>query len=220
MPIENLLRKFINREKDIRTESWYLAALCSISSSNRPDDAESLYNVISEHVNQLPDKSQKEKDQILVDVLVRLREATNKSYPLLGFPKSMNIVYFLTKAVPDNIKSLIPDNPEGLDTSQLMKKIYDAKFPDSFTPHKLFNPAFMGILVNHMYGPIFSDWSVLGPKETSFVIISSTMAQNAPSQYIGHCLGAIKNGAEEHEVENIRSVVRQIMGYYNLPVPA
>lgn len=62
-----------------------------MSSVNKPQDIQQWYNIILEKIEQLEHKTKQEKDNLNVQVVLRLREAILKSFIIVGFPKVSSI---------------------------------------------------------------------------------------------------------------------------------
>jgi hypothetical protein len=58
-----------------------------MSSVNRPEDIQQVYDRISNRVDSLGNLSRPEKNQVLASIVLKLREAILKSYIATGFPK-------------------------------------------------------------------------------------------------------------------------------------
>ncbi|KAI9280377.1 hypothetical protein BY458DRAFT_553263 [Sporodiniella umbellata] len=231
MALANILKKFIVREADISKESWYLAASCSIAYANHPKDIVCLYKVISDHITELKNKTQQEKNQLLAKTVLRIQDAGIKSFPLIGFPKSSSAIMQLGDILPDSIKALLPDKPIrgshdlGAVTSyrkigqEYFNKIYDDTTKSSMLSMRKAYPDLEQTCMQHAY-PVYAEFSILDQKDTSVVILSSNMIQNAISHYKVHKQGLYNNGATKQEVDKITSVITEIGNHYNLKVPA
>lgn len=58
-----------------------------MSSVNKPEDVQYIYHIISERLQQVESLSIQEKNKLLAQIVLRLREAILKSYVIIGFPK-------------------------------------------------------------------------------------------------------------------------------------
>ncbi|CAO3681485.1 unnamed protein product [Rhizopus stolonifer] len=230
MSLKNILSKALSNGKDISKDYWYLTAISAISSANHPKDVECLYNVIYEHINQLPDKSQTEKNQIMANIVLKLREGALKSHSIIGFPKTMNILKQLADITPDCIKSLLPTKPlrdeanwpgvlyyrsagEGL-FNQTYGPLSEKTYQVLYDSH----PDLAHVALYLHYGTVYGELSIVSAKETSLILVATTMIQNVLPQLKSHKIGAIHNGATEQEVKDVESLIVELAYYYNLPI--
>jgi pyruvate kinase len=58
-----------------------------MSSVNKPEDIQHVYDIISNRIEQLETLSKLEKNKLLSTIVLKLREAILKSYIIIGFPK-------------------------------------------------------------------------------------------------------------------------------------
>jgi hypothetical protein len=58
-----------------------------MSSVNKPEDVQQVYHIISDRVQQLENLSSQEKNKLVAQIVLKLREAILKSYIVIGFPK-------------------------------------------------------------------------------------------------------------------------------------
>ncbi|RCH81199.1 hypothetical protein CU098_004804 [Rhizopus stolonifer] len=245
MSLRNILSKALSNGKDISTDYWYLAAISAIASANHPKDVECLYNVIYEYINRLPDKSQTEKDQLMANIVLKLREGALKSHSIIGFPKvcmnsyrkfyinawqTMNVLKQLADITPDYIKSLLPTKPlrdeDNWSDVLYYRRAGEDLFNQTYGP--LSEKTYQGIYDSHPdlayvalyfhYGTIYGELSIVSAKETSLILVTTTMIQNVLPQLRSHRIGAIHNGATEQEIKDVESLVVELANYYNLPI--
>ncbi|KAI9280376.1 hypothetical protein BY458DRAFT_487371 [Sporodiniella umbellata] len=228
MALRNIFKKFLVKEADISKDSWYLAAYCSLAYANRSQDIGCLYKVVTEHIEGLKNESEEEKDKMLATTTLRIQEAGIKSVPIIGFPKNMNTLIHLGSILPKRIKALLPDGPIRFEGSEKNKeytkmgidfydKIYDNN-SDLFKTRMYSAYPDLEKTCRDVCYPVYTEFSVLSPKETSVVLMSSNMIQNTLTQYNIHHQGLLNNGATKKEVENIKSLVAKMGGYYDLKV--
>lgn len=67
--------------------------------------------------------------------------------------------------------------------------------------------------LQHVYGPLLSYTGILGPKETSLVVIASLIPQDVNPQLKGHLKGALNNGATKEEVMQVRELAMLIASW-------
>lgn len=58
-----------------------------MSSVNRPEDIQHVYAIIDHRVDSIPNLARVEKNKLLANIVLKLREAILKSYIATGFPK-------------------------------------------------------------------------------------------------------------------------------------
>lgn len=58
-----------------------------MSSVNQPGDVKLVYQIISDRIDLLENKTRVEKNHLLASIVLKLREAILKSYIIIGFPK-------------------------------------------------------------------------------------------------------------------------------------
>lgn len=100
-----------------------------MSSVNRPEEIQHVYAIIENRVNVIPNLSQLERNKLLANIVLKLREAILKSYIATGFPKvkyinkfmlsrkikfffkAINALQHLADVTPEAIKALLPTQP-------------------------------------------------------------------------------------------------------------
>ncbi|EIE83890.1 hypothetical protein RO3G_08595 [Rhizopus delemar RA 99-880] len=206
MSVKNILLRALEQGSDISKDTWYIASVSVMASVNHPEDVRDVYDVISNHINQMQGKSQSVKNDLMSKIVLRMREAALKSHVIIGFPKTINVLQHLADVTPDTIKSLLPKKPLSRHTEKVIKNMYST------------HPDLAQTALHHLYGPILSDISVLNPKETSLVVVAGLMAENIPLQLKGHRYGAIHNGATEQEIRKVESLVSELADHYKIPI--
>ena len=58
-----------------------------MSSVNHPEDIQHIYDIVSDNVNKIPNKTREEKNRLVSKIILRLREGVFKSHVIVGFPK-------------------------------------------------------------------------------------------------------------------------------------
>lgn len=70
----------------------------------------------------------------------------------------------------------------------------------------------LGVVAELMYGHVFSNFEVLGERDTSLLLVAGLIPQNVNPQLKGHLKGALNNGATVEEVMAVREIVLKICG--------
>ncbi|KAG1047454.1 hypothetical protein G6F43_010094 [Rhizopus delemar] len=230
MSVKNILLRALEQGSDISKDTWYIASVSVMASVNHPEDVRDVYDVISNHINQMQGKSQSVKNDLMSKIVLRMREAALKSHVIIGFPKTINVLQHLADVTPDIIKSLLPKKPLRKEETwsdvqfqrqrgkELFDKIYSRHTEKVIKNMYSTHPDLAQTALHHLYGPILSDVSVLNPKETSLVVVAGLMAENIPLQLKGHRYGAIHNGATEQEIRKVESLVSELADHYKIPI--
>ncbi|KAI8374263.1 uncharacterized protein BYT42DRAFT_397791 [Radiomyces spectabilis] len=207
---------------------WPLVTATVVSTLNRPNDIPQVYKFAEECIDETHTDAtwRLEKKQMLV---TRLQEALYKSYAIVGFPKVINSLSTLSQAVTGDVRlSLLRRNPRDVSSWEqvlqqrargraLFDKIYECHATRVYDNLSDAYPDLAEAAINHIYAPILSDVSILGEKETSFVLVAALIAENLPKQLRGQWYGAQHNGATLDELRQIQTMVHLICKEYNVP---
>ncbi|GAA5796996.1 hypothetical protein HPULCUR_002374 [Helicostylum pulchrum] len=220
----------IEYDQDMAHDLWYLVAAVVMSSVNQPGDVKLVYQIISDRIDLLENKTRVEKNHLLASIVLKLREAILKSYIIIGFPKTINTLQQLANVTPDHIKALLPNKPlrkeetwsdvqnERQRGRSLFGKIYnrhtDKVIRNMYSTH----PDLAQTALHQLYGPTLGETSVLDARETSLVTVAGLMIQNIPLQLVGHSHGAIHNGATKEDINRVQSIVSAMADYYKTPI--
>lgn len=199
--------------------SWYFVAAATLSVCNRPDEIPILYKYVLDHT---PDRANQEK------VTSQFREALLKGAALAGLPKTINSLTQLKNATPVELRRSEPLRSEAsIDGShsvgatffdQVYGKIAKRVIGQMSTAY----PDLAQYTINHVYGPLLSYTGVLGPKDTSLVVLACLIPQDVNPQLKGHLKGALNNGATVEEVMSARQLSLDICDWcgitWNNPV--
>ncbi|CEI85712.1 hypothetical protein RMCBS344292_00169 [Rhizopus microsporus] len=230
MSIKNILLQISEQGGDIIKDIWYLASAVVMSSVNRPEDIQHIYDIVSDNVNKIPNKTREEKNRLVSKIILRLREGVFKSHVIVGFPKTINALQTLSKVTPEEIKVLLPNKPlrkeetwsdvqnERQRGKALFDKIYDKHTDKVYNNMYNAYPDLAQTALHHLYGPTLAESSILNAKETSLVVVSSLMVQNVPLQLKGHLYGASHNGATQAEIDGVKDLVSKLADYYKVHV--
>ncbi|KAI7907800.1 uncharacterized protein BX663DRAFT_528501 [Cokeromyces recurvatus] len=196
-----ILENLEHDEQNILNDVWYIIAAVVISSVNKPNDIQIVYQVISDKIDKMNHLSKEEKNQLFAKIILRLREAILKSFVIIGFPKTINTLQQLANITPDNIKTLLPTKPIR-HTDKVLKNMYNT------------HPDLAQTALNQLYGPILSETSILNAKDTSLITVAGLMIQDIPLQLVGHSHGAIHNGASKDDLMRVEAIVSILADYY------
>lgn len=184
--------------------SWYYVAAATLSVCNRPDEIPVLYKYVLE-------QNHDEKRQAVITS--QIREALLKGAALAGLPKTINSLSKLKEATPQHLRQSEPLRTEV--TSDVGSRDIGASFFDQvygkISKRVIGNlrtsyPDLAQYTINHVYGPLLSYTGVLGPKETSLVVVACLIPQDVNPQLKGHLKGALNNGASVEEVMSVRQM--------------
>ncbi|KAG0167018.1 hypothetical protein DFQ28_006709 [Apophysomyces sp. BC1034] len=194
---------------------WYIIIAVVMSSLNHPEDIPCLYR----HIATLSDDN----------MLLRLREGLFKSFPIAGYPKVINALQELHKAVPDSVKANLNAGMRAENTWEdvvlqrerglaLFETIYERHSQRVLDSMSATHPDLAQTAINHLYGPVMSDTRILSAHDTSLILVAGLMAQNLPSQLKGHWNGARHNGVAEETLEEVKRLVEQMCEYYGIEI--
>ncbi|KAI9806626.1 MAG: hypothetical protein M1825_006083 [Sarcosagium campestre] len=205
------------------SQSWYLIASVTLSSLNRPDEIPPVLHHALAHA---PPGEQTPR----LAIARRIREALVKSVPIGGLPKAINALNTLRANTPPDLLDL-PSPGAQAPASCLPRRRAEL---EATTPAEVlmrgqlfFDAVYgkvservmaqmdecgtddLGAVARLLYGYVLSNVKLLGPLETSLVILAALVAQDVNPQLKGHLKGAMNNGAT---LEQVRAVVEVIVG--------
>ncbi|VVT44642.1 uncharacterized protein SAPINGB_P000484 [Magnusiomyces paraingens] len=187
--------------------NWYYLAAATFSICNVPEEVPVIFEYMLQKVD-----TDKEK----FEMVQRIREAILKSSALGGLPKAINSLMQLKTATPEPLRETrlqrTPAHQQGLEDrgatffDQVYGKINKRVMSQMSTAY----PDLGYYALNHVYAPLLSYTGILGPKETSLVVIASLIPQDVNPQLKGHLKGALNNGATKEEVMQVRELAMLI----------
>lgn len=216
---------------------WYYVTAVTLSTLNRPDEiSKVLHSALKEQENTLDTSSRgivnggaiasgDETHGRQLDVARRMRESLVKSAAVVGLPKTINALLELKKHTPEALL----DPP--MTASSTGRAIELASVDSSLLLHRgeaFFSRTYgkiaarvmgqmdrsgtedLGLLARLFYGYLLSNLRVLGPAESSWVLIAGLIPQDVNPQLKGHLRGALNNGATLEEVKAVRASVISI----------
>ncbi|KAL1837326.1 hypothetical protein VTJ49DRAFT_3985 [Mycothermus thermophilus] len=208
---------------NLPAHTWYFITAVTLSQLNRPDEIPKVY---LHALQPSPGESPPSQDDKL-RISRRMREALIKVAAVGGVPRTINALLELKKVTPEELL----DTPEpSTETSSSLTgrraDVYD--IPTSQVLQRgqtFFNDIYgkvarrvmsqmdncgtedLGLVARLMYGYVLSSTAVLGPAETSFVMIAGLVPQDVNPQLKGHLRGALNGGATLDQVRAVRRVV-------------
>lgn len=187
------------------SNSWYYIAAATLSVCNQPDDVP----LILEYMLKQPAIASDESKKLLV--ARQLRESLLKGAALGGLPKTINSLTQLKNATPKELRDeTLQRDPEVAKTSNVGAEFFDQVYGkiSKRVMGQMSNayPDLGYYAINHVYAPLLSYTGVLGPKDTSLVVIACLVPQDVNPQLKGHLKGAINNGATQEEVMSVREM--------------
>lgn len=192
------------------SSNWYYLAAATFSVCNAPEEVP----VILEYMLQ---KTSGQTQQF--EVAQKIREAILKSAALGGLPKAINSLMQLKAATPEALRETALQRSDavqsGLDDrgasffDQVYGKINKRVMGQMSTAY----PDLGHYALHHVYAPLLSYTGIIGPKETSLVVVASLIPQDVNPQLKGHLKGALNNGATKEEVMQVRELAMLIANW-------
>lgn len=185
---------------NLLSNNWYYLAAATFSVCNFPDEVPVIFEYMIS-------KTSGEKEQY--KVAQEIREAILKSAALGGLPKAINSLMKLKAATPENLRETTVQRSQS-DVGQRGATFFDQVYGK--INRRVMNqmstayPDLGDYALNHVYAPLLSYTGIIGPKETSLVVIASLVPQDVNPQLKGHLKGALNNGATKEEVMQVREL--------------
>ena len=187
-------------------QSWHYIAAATLSVCNQPNDIPLIF----EYMMSQPEISSSEEKQLLV--ARQIRESLLKGSALGGLPKTINSLTQLKNVTPVTLRDTDLQRDPQISApgatvgtaffDQVYGKISKRVMGQMSTAY----PDLAYYALDHVYGPLLSYTGILGPKETSFVVIACLVPQDVNPQLKGHLKGALNNGATVDEVMSVREM--------------
>lgn len=192
--------------------SWYLVSAVSLSVCNHPELIPQIYHealrLAAEHRRETP-----------LQVTQKLRESFIKAAAIAGLPKSINALTVLRIAIEDESLLQLPLRPKGNWEQRgrsYFDRIYGKVSERVQGKMERASPQLLQLAIASIYGDNLSYSEILGPKDTSFVVLAGLIPQDVDSQVKGHLKGAITNGATREEVMAVRDVALAVAQHFNI----
>ena len=151
----------------------------------------------------------------------RLREALIKTAPIAGLPKTINALLALKAATPPALL----DAPLGYSPTARAVDVHDTAAAAVMRRGEVFfgnvygkvaarvmgqmdrsGTEDLGLTARLLYGYVLSNTAILGPADTSLVLVAALVPQDVNPQLKGHLRGALNHGATAAEVRAAREV--------------
>lgn len=189
--------------------NWYYIAAATFSVCNQPDAIPLIFEYM------LASTPTASTAQHLL-IARQIRESLLKGAALGGLPKTINSLTQLKHATPIELRE--PDNTplraqpdlRAQDADSRGEMFFDQVYGKiSGRVKRQMSQAYPDLAhyaLAHVYAPLLSYTGVLGPKETSFVVVACLVPQDVNPQLKGHLKGALNNGATKEEVMSVRDM--------------
>jgi alkylhydroperoxidase/carboxymuconolactone decarboxylase family protein YurZ len=192
--------------RSLLSNSWYFIAAATFSVCNRPEEIPTLFEYV---LSETPSPNQKLK------VAREIREALFKGCAIAGLPKTINALTHLKNVTPTELRetSLQREFRQTIDVNKgaaFFDQVYGKISSRVFNQLSTAYPDLAHYTIGHVYAPLLSFSNVLGPKQTSLVVIACLIPQDVNPQLKGHLKGALNNGATREEVEDTRALSMEI----------
>ncbi|KAJ5560612.1 hypothetical protein N7513_003011 [Penicillium frequentans] len=182
---------------------WYLSVFPCLAALNQVDEIVALYPVL---IQKYVDEAQHRQ------VTRQIREAITKAVGIIGAAKTGNALRALASVVPSHLHD--PTNYRENDAPEVaskrgrefLKKIYLVDPDVDSNPTREAGPDYDYIVLELLYGRVFSFTGVLDILETEQVIVSALVGVDCMEQVRSHMLGLLRNGAQREEVELVRRI--------------
>lgn len=190
--------------------NWHFLSAATLNVLNKPKDIPLLYAYA---IEQTP------KEQH-AQLTAQFREGIFKTAALIGLPRVINGLTELKQVTPSELRATELLREDKRDYSregeELFAQVYGKITRRVHGNLKAAYPDLDWFVQNFEYGPLLAHTSVLGPKETSLVIIAALIPQDVIPQLKGHLKGALNNGATVAEVNELRDMVIQLCSWYGV----
>ncbi|KAG1739019.1 hypothetical protein EDB19DRAFT_1712533 [Suillus lakei] len=192
---------------------WFLAASIAFSSSNCPEAVPCVLRHVLGDLDKLPDTSDEDR-RLLVR---KMRDGILKSGMLSGYPKAINALVSLYEATPEELRDteLLRDSTRSKEEDAAVGQAYfDSTFGDTAVKIqpmlRSIYPDLEHFAMTIGYGYVDSFVEVISIKETTFVTISTMIANATPSRVGWHLTRAVHYGATVEEVRAVREIALRI----------
>lgn len=190
--------------------NWHFLSAAALSVANKAGEIPIVYNYAMQHT------PQHEQAQLTA----QFREGIFKTAALIGLPRTINGLTALKNATPEHLRAtelLRQDKTDfRQEGQQLFAQVYGKITKRVRTNLHNAYPDLDWFVENFEYGPLLSHASVLGPKDTSLVVVAALIPQDADPQLRGHLKGALNNGSTVEEVNSLRSMVMTLCSLYGV----
>lgn len=187
--------------------SWHYLAAATLSACNEPTEVATAYLYFLEKQG-ASDKSA--RDTVLHGTR-QFRESLFKSSSITGMPRSINALMSLSGVTPADCREervlRTPSSGSGSERGgELFSRLYGKVGARVHTQLQTAYPDLAQYAIRHVYGELLAFDEILGPRETSLVVIAALVPLDVNPQLKGHLKGAINNGASLEEVRQAREL--------------
>lgn len=198
-------------------DRWFFIAAAAFSVCNVPEAVPVIYNYA---IDNIKDKSPEAK----FDISQKMRESLLKSAALGGLPKAINSLTMLKNVTPLDLRETKLQREQAVPTAEELKEEYNRgpSFWDQvygkvakrvYGQMSTSYPDLAHWALYHVYSPLLSYTKILGPKDTSLVVIACLVPQDVNPQLKGHLRGALNNGATPEEIASAREMAIAISSW-------
>lgn len=193
--------------------SWHYLAAATLSACNEPDEVATLYLYFLEQRGAIEkietnDKTEtNDTDNHALHGTRQFRESLFKSSSITGMPRSINALVSLSSVTPaDCREAAVLRSSTSSDGDALFSRLYGKVSARVYGQLQTAYPDLAQYAVRQVYGALLSFDEILGPRETSLVVIAALVPLDVNPQLKGHLKGAINNGASVQEVRQAREL--------------
>ncbi|KAJ5125112.1 hypothetical protein N7448_004439 [Penicillium atrosanguineum] len=182
---------------------WYLSVFPCLAALNQVDEIVDLYPIL---LQKYVDEAQHRQ------VTRQIRESLTKAVGVIGAAKTGNALRALAGVVPpylhDQLNYRENDSPEVASKRgrEFFKKIYLLDPDVDPNPTREAGPDYDFIVLELLYGRVFSFTEVLDILESEQVMVSALIGIDCVEQVRFHMIGLLRNGARRDEVDFIRQI--------------
>lgn len=198
-------------------DRWFFIAAAAFSVCNVPEAVPVIYNYA---IDNIKDKSPEAK----FDVSQKMRESLLKSAALGGLPKAINSLTMLKNVTPLDLRETKLQREQAIPTAEEFKEefnrgpsfwdqVYGKVAKRVYGQMSTSYPDLAHWALYHVYSPLLSYTKILGPKDTSLVVIACLVPQDVNPQLKGHLRGAMNNGATPEEIASAREMAIAISSW-------
>jgi len=196
--------------KENADSPWYMAAAIAFAAANRPNAVPVVFEYA---LTTVP----KEEHTLRLQIARKVRDGVFKAGMICGFPRVINALAALHKAMPEELKDKETLRDRSMSVEQAIKQgqtYFESTYGDTTAKTQSFLwdifPDLEYYVTSFAYGYGYAHNSVTSPVETSYAMISALIATDMPTQIAWHLAGAVRNGATPGEVRGIRNIAMTV----------
>jgi hypothetical protein len=203
---------------NLPANSWYYLSSVAFALLNHPSAIPAIF---SHAVNTTPSTTIPTPDaphETPLEILTKTREALLKASAIGGLPATINALHALKSVAPPELLDLPSPTAraEGgvsyAQGEQLWDSIYGKVGPRVMSALRRSYDD-LGTVARLVYAGVLADESVLGRRETGWVLVAGLRIGGAAweSQRKGHRRGVVNNGGSWEEVEAVEQLAERIV---------